>query len=68
MKLREHLERMAIELAEIRKDLNYHIMRTDILEKQTKPVIKVYHWIQVSGAIIVTFSTLLGALKLIGVI
>lgn len=47
MRLREFLEKMdaqidkmSISIAEIKKDLNYHIKRTDLLEEEIKPVKK----------------------------
>lgn len=36
----ERLNSIDVSLAEIKKDLNYHIMRTDLLESEFKPVKK----------------------------
>lgn len=38
MKLREVLQQIVVDIAEIKKDLNYHIKRTDRLEEQVQPV------------------------------
>ena len=34
-----HLNEMKVDVAEIRKDLNYHIRRTDILEERVEPIV-----------------------------
>lgn len=75
MKLRDYLQQIVdevfetrIEQSKIRQDLNYHIMRTDLLEKQVRPLTKIYHWLQVTGAVLVLVGTVLSALKLMGVI
>ena len=51
MRLREHLEVIATELTEIKKDLAYHIKRTELLEERINPLLKIYHFLQVTAAL-----------------
>ena len=64
MKLREHLEKIGLELSEIKQDLKYHIKRTDLLEQQISPLLKVYHFIQVSAALLLTGGAVAALIKL----
>jgi hypothetical protein len=64
MKLREQLDviqkdvhdfksQALVELAEIRRDLQYHIRRTDILEAKLEDQHKVYTFIVLTGRLLV---------------
>jgi len=86
MKLRDYLEEIKTEMITIRKDLNYHIHRTDLLEEkqaedvkrlsakqseddrhlryQIKPLVKVYHFFQILGALIVVAAAVAGIIRL----
>lgn len=65
-KLDDRLDSTMVEIVEIKKDLKYHIKRTDILEEQVKPINKAYTVLKVVIPIIigvaVTFKTQLLAL------
>jgi len=42
----DKLDTLNIEQVKIKKDLKYHIKRTDILEEEVKPISKVYQAIK----------------------
>jgi hypothetical protein len=78
MKLRDLLSNVVdsqhatrLDIAEIRKDLAYHIKRTDLIEermeaerKEVKPLLDGYKFLKVSGALIFLAGAAASILKL----
>lgn len=61
-KIAESLTEMRVDIAEIRKDLNYHIRRTDLAEQQIEKLANEIKPIQEHVAFIRISGKLLGAL------
>lgn len=70
-KIQENQQGIQVDLAEIRKDVNYHIKRTDLLEelvasnkRETAPLIETYNFIKVFGLLLVSGAALAAILRL----
>jgi hypothetical protein len=57
--LYEETVEQTIILADIRKDLNYHIRRTDLLETQMEEAIKPIEWAKTTGKLLIWISAAL---------
>jgi uncharacterized protein with PhoU and TrkA domain len=67
-KIADALVDMKVDLAEIRKDLNYHIMRTDqndekieLIAKEIKPIQEHIAFLRYSGKLVTILAAVAGA-------
>lgn len=58
MRLRDHLSEIKERLTKIESGLAEHIRRTAILEKKIAPLTKIYHFLQVLGALIIVTASI----------
>jgi len=67
-KIAEDIGEIKVHMAEVRKDLNYHIRRTDILENKVEPIAN--HVVLVNNGIklVVALSAIAVFLKTMGLI
>lgn len=71
MKLRDTLDRITNNQAKImadmeviKVDLLHHIKRTDRLEEELKPIVKIYYFLQGAGVVIGVLAALAAIAKL----
>jgi len=50
--MEKELQQIQITLTEIKKDLSYHIKRTDILEDMVKPAYRMALFIKIGGTVL----------------
>lgn len=70
MKLREHLDKISSDISSIRVDIakqtvswKHHVKRTDLLEKDLKPVKKHVDFVNMLAKLIVGLAAIAGAFK-----
>lgn len=75
LEILEHVTTARVDIAEIRKDLKYHIKRTDLLEKrldaenvemgkQLSPLTAIYHFLKIFGVLLAASAAAAAVLKL----